>query len=451
MKSAAPDLSVPASSVGAIPSASTVPLLMLVVAMAHFNRVSMSVAGGERIIAQYGISPELMGWIYSSFLIFYTLAMLPGGWFIDRFGARTALVLLGFSSAIFVALTGVIGIVANGALSVCAGLFVVRPILGLTNAPLHPGSARMVYDSEPPESRAFANGWVTFAACLGIAACYYVMGTLIDYFDWPVAFLISGSVTLGVALVWTVRTRGWRRPLSAFAGGTSRRADLSKLAQVLRQRNIVCVTLSYTAYTYFQYLFFYWIEYYFETIRGQERGVSRGYLTMITLAMGAGMVSGGWLVGRVPRSFSRRVRMMLVPTIGMVASGVVFEIGVFAPDPQITLAAFVVAVALLGMCEAGFWTTVVEFGGPYGGTAAALMNTGGNAGGTVSPWLTPLFSGYFAARYGTDLGWRLSLAVAGAVVIAGAALWWGINPAEDACENPVLEPKMPLQERRVCD
>ena len=93
-----------------------------------------------------------------------------------------------------------------------------------------------------------------------------------------------------------------------------------------------------------------------------------------------------------------------------------------------------IAVAVLGMCEAGFWTTVVEFGGPYGGTAAALMNTGGNAGGTVSPWLTPLFSGYFAARYGTDLGWRLSLAVAGAVVIAGAAMWWGINPVEDTGE-----------------
>src|ERR1700722_13153488 len=107
MKPAIPDLSVPVSSAGAIPRVSTVPLLMLVVAMAHYNRVSISVAGGERIIAQYGISPELMGWIYSSFLIFYTLAMLPGGWFIDRFGARTALLLLGFGSAIFVILTGV--------------------------------------------------------------------------------------------------------------------------------------------------------------------------------------------------------------------------------------------------------------------------------------------------------------------------------------------------------
>ena len=176
----------------------------------------------------------------------------------------------------------------------------------------------MVHDTAPAESRAFANGCVTFSACLGIAACYYVFGTLIDHFDWPIAFLISASATLAVALVWTIRTRQWQRPISAYAGRTSVRADLSSLLRVVRRRSVIFVTLSYTAFSYFQYLFFYWIEYYFKTIQGQGSGVSRGYSTMITLAMGAGMVCGGWLTDRVPRSLSRRVRMFFVPTIGMV-------------------------------------------------------------------------------------------------------------------------------------
>ena len=164
--------------------------------------------------------------------------------------------------------------------------------------------------------------WVgDLPACLGIAACYYVFGTLIDYFDWPIAFLISASATLAVALVWTIRTRRWRRPISAYAGRASVRADLSSLLRVVRRRSVIFVTLSYTAFGYFQYLFFYWIEYYFKTIQGQGSGVSRGYSTMITLAMGAGMVCGGWLTDRVPRSLSRRVRMFFVPTIGMFASG----------------------------------------------------------------------------------------------------------------------------------
>ena len=41
---------------------------MLVVAMAHFNRIGIAVAGTERIIPDYGIDPERMGLVYSAFL-----------------------------------------------------------------------------------------------------------------------------------------------------------------------------------------------------------------------------------------------------------------------------------------------------------------------------------------------------------------------------------------------
>ena len=99
---------------GRAPWGDTVFLLMVVVATGQFNRISISVAGAERIIPQYGIDPKHMGMVYSAFLVIYTLAMLPGGWFIDRFGARTALVLLGLGSTIFVALTGAVGLVGTG-------------------------------------------------------------------------------------------------------------------------------------------------------------------------------------------------------------------------------------------------------------------------------------------------------------------------------------------------
>jgi MFS family permease len=202
---------------------------------------------------------------------------------------------------------------------------------------------------------------------------------------------------------------------------------LASLLPVLRRRSVICITLSYAAYGYFQYLFFYWIQYYFETIQKVDAGEARGYSTMITLAMGIGMLSGGWLADRVPQSFSPWARRALVPVLGMIASGVAFELGLLVPNPRNTLTAFTVAAALLGLCEASFWTTVVERGRPFGGSAAGLMNTGGNAGGTLSPYLTPVLSAFFAAHYGPDLGWRLSLGVAGVVVAAGAAFWWGVE------------------------
>ena len=184
-----------------------VPLLMLVVATGHFNRIAISVAGNERIVPGLGVKADDMGMIYSAFLLAYTLAMLPGGWFIDRFGPRVGLMVLLFGSTAFVVLTGGVGFLATGAASVWWGLLVVRSFLGLMNAPLHPASARMVFEHLPPESRAMANGLVTGAACAGIAATYVAFGLLIDAFDWPVAFLISGGLTFLVALVWTFGTR----------------------------------------------------------------------------------------------------------------------------------------------------------------------------------------------------------------------------------------------------
>jgi MFS family permease len=404
----------------------TVPLLMLVVATAHFNRIGISVAGAERIIPANGIAESRMGLVYTAFLVFYTAAMLPGGWFIDRFGPRVALMVLGFGSSVFVALTGVVGLLARGPVALWVGLLMVRSLLGLINAPLHPSGARMVFDRIPPRSRALANGLVTFAACVGIAATFYALGILIDRFDWPIAFLICAGMTFLVALIWTFGTRGATGDIDADASPPERFV-LSDSWPVLRRRGVICISLSYAAYGYFQYLFFYWMQYYFETIQHADRSVSRGYNTMITVAMGIGMIAGGWLADRAPRSLSPRWRQALMPVLGMIGSGAVFELGLLWPDPRVMPAAFTLSAGLLGLCEAGYWTTVVQLGRPYGGSAAGLMNTGGNAGGALSPYLTPVLSGFFAAHYGPELGWRLSLGIAGIIVIAGAAFWWGIE------------------------
>jgi MFS family permease len=399
---------------------------MLVVACGHFNRISISVAGSERIIPDEGLSTQQMGLVYSAFLACYTLAMLPGGWLIDRFGARAALMLWGFGSAALVGLTAATSLAAD-TMGLWLGLIAVRSLLGIVNAPLHPASAHAVFENVPWRFKSLANGLVTFAACAGIAATYTVMGLLMDRAGWPVAFLLTSGLTLAVALIWTLGTRGASTGRDYVAAPQRDRQDGGSLWAVLRQRSVVCLALSYGAQGYFQYLFFYWIEYFFETIQRQDRSVARGYTTMVTLAMGAGMILGGWLTDRVARGSASWGRRALVPVIGLFGSGAVFELGLLASDPQATLAAFAVAAALIGACEGAFWTTAVQLGGRFGGTTGALMNTVGNAGGTLSPFLTPVLSGFFAATYGEDSGWRLGLAVAGVIVMLGAVLWWGID------------------------
>src|SRR5438067_13376498 len=81
--------------------------------MTWFNRVSISVAYDERIKDQFAdastgqpaISEEQIGLVISAFLFAYMVCMTPGGWFIDRFGPRLALIGMGLGSALFGALT----------------------------------------------------------------------------------------------------------------------------------------------------------------------------------------------------------------------------------------------------------------------------------------------------------------------------------------------------------
>src|SRR2546430_9539409 len=84
-------------------------LLMALCFISHFNRASMASAGDERLMKQFNITPEAMGWVYSAFLIVYTICMVPGGMFIDRFGPRAALMLVAFGTALFCAVTGAVG------------------------------------------------------------------------------------------------------------------------------------------------------------------------------------------------------------------------------------------------------------------------------------------------------------------------------------------------------
>ncbi len=86
-----------------------VPLLMGITFISHLNRVSMSVAGDERIMDQCAISPTRMGMVYSAFLFAYTLCMTPAGIFADRFGVWLALGLMALGTAVFGALTGLLG------------------------------------------------------------------------------------------------------------------------------------------------------------------------------------------------------------------------------------------------------------------------------------------------------------------------------------------------------
>ena len=289
-------------------------LMMAFSFMNYFNRQSMPVAADERIMAQYSITPKQIGAVYSAFLWTYTLFMVPGGWFVDRFGPKKTLTVLGFGSAAGVILTGMWGnamLAAGGGL---LALLIARGVFGVFSAPIYPACGRLVNHWVPRDHRALAMGLIVGSAPLGISSTFVIFGALIGRFDWTVAFVLAGLTTAGLAIVWTLLVtddpKAHRRVNSlelALISGDNNAIPRSAVEsdgqspereaehgrgplwrRLLTNRSMMLLTLSYVTVGYFEYLLFYWMHYYFESVLHLGVVESRFYAGIPPLAMAAG-------------------------------------------------------------------------------------------------------------------------------------------------------------------
>jgi sugar phosphate permease len=290
-----------------------------------------------------------------------------------------------------------------------------------------------------------SNSMVTAAAVVGISSTFYLFGGLMDEFGWPAAFVIAGGITLAVISAWTVfATEHPAARSSPDAAAVVPAADAlpaddpsapvpnsywdrlrsSPTWTMLKNRNLVCLTLSYSAVGYFQYIFFYWIEYIFMEVMDLSKEDSRTYSTIALLSMAAGMLLGGWLANRLAEWNLRVPGLALIPVVGMLVSAVSVVISGTTSDPRGVLFWFSLAMAGIGACEGPMWTLAVRMGRRYGGTAAGIFNTGGNIGGIISPVLTPVLGRY--------LGWEKGLWIASLLCVLGAILWTGIDTRSES-------------------
>jgi ACS family glucarate transporter-like MFS transporter len=393
---------------------------MAIVLVSHFNRISISTAGDTRIMEQYGINPTRMGVVYSAFLFTYTLFMIPGGLYIDRFGTRIALMTVGLGSALFVGLSGAVGLSFDDPRSIFFGLIVVRGLMGIFSAPLHPAAARTVGNWVPARSRSRINGLVNGSALLGIAATPPIFGRMIDRWDWPVAFVIMAGVTAVVACLWTILARDRPERAAEELQEVVMASSSGAWLDLLRNRSLLLLTLVYAAIGYFQYMFFYWMGYYFGTVLKLPEQDSHYYAAIPPLAMAVGMPLGGWLSDRLEHSGGGAGRRKVIPMVGMAAGAVLLFAGVFARDPDWIVTWFALALGAVGMAEGPSWATAIELGGRRGGSSAALLNFGGNAGGFLAPIITP--------AVGQLLGWGYAVALGALICLAGLVLWFWIEP-----------------------
>jgi len=162
------------------------------------------------------------------------------------------------------------------------------------------------------------------------------------------------------------------------------------------------------------------MHYYFHDVVHLGKPESRLYAGLPNFAMALCMPLGGWLTDKAQKQLGQTVGRTLIPRIGMAASAVLLLLGIFAAQPPWIVLWFTLSLGVLGLCEGAFWTTAVDLGGTRGGTAAAIMNTGGNGIGLLAPMVTPWVA--------EKLGWAWGIGLGAFVALGGAVCWCWIHP-----------------------
>jgi ACS family glucarate transporter-like MFS transporter len=387
-------------------------------AVSYFDRVIMSIAAPQ-ILKEFALSETQMGWIYSAFILTYAVLMAPGGALADRFGADRVLLLVGIGSALFTALTAGAGKPGIGEwIGVFSSFLIVRLALGACTAPLYPSCARINAIVIPAQWR--ARIWGAVAAGCGIGgACAPTLFTLLQArWGWRVGFCLSAAGTVALALVWwcvrgnALRTTGAAQPSAA---------DSSKRGRPLlvQNYNLALLTVAYAATNYFEYIFFYWLFYYFGQVRHISTQRSAAYTTLIWLSWAVMTPVGGWVSDRAVAAYGRLYGRRLVPVFALTVSALLLYLATFSQNPIAMVSLLCVALGCAAATEGPFWVAASELGRAHPASAAGVMNTGGSVGGFLAPVITP-----FIADKG---GWPAALYTGRAVVLGAVVLWFFVD------------------------
>ena len=209
----------------------------------------------------------------------------------------------------------------------------------------------MLADAFPQARRARVMAWWGAALPLGVFLGYAAGGLIGQRFGWQAAFLVVGIPGLILAaLVW--RTREPRRGESEGLLAATVRSEGDPFAFRLLRIPTVSFAIASQVFAYFVlsglgfWLTTYLVRHYH--LGTGSAGVIAGALFVV--GGGIGTVAGGYLADHLlPRQPAAR---LLVPGVGLIASGVAIAAGLLAPTLLLFLVIYTLAGALVSLPSA---------------------------------------------------------------------------------------------------
>jgi ACS family glucarate transporter-like MFS transporter len=254
---------------------------------------------------------------------------------------------------------------------------------------------------------------------LGGAAAAIVVPLVITQFGWRIAFMCLAPLGLLTAALWWWYSRddpashasvneaeiefiNAGREAHDEAGESENEGGQADWLQVLKNRDVLFLMLSYSSMNFVFYIVFNWFFYYLVEVR-EFSATDAGFVASAQwMAGAAGAALGGWLCDRMCNRLGLRWGCRWPVIIGMTMSAVLLLVGAMHPAPFIAVSAMVLLFFFNQLNEGPYWATSVAVGGRHAGAAGGVMNTGANVMGVVNALLVPFFAHAF--------GWTFAIA-----------------------------------------
>lgn len=174
-------------------------IIFIVTAVNYADRATLSIAGTE-VAKELNLSAISMGYIFSAFGWAYLLMQIPGGWLLDKFGSKKVYTYSLFFWSLFTFLQGFVDIFPLAWAGV--SMFVMRFMLGFSEAPSFPANARIVAAWFPTKERGTASALFNAAQYFSLAIFSPLLGWLVFAWGWEHVFTVMGAIGFVLTGVW---------------------------------------------------------------------------------------------------------------------------------------------------------------------------------------------------------------------------------------------------------
>ncbi|MBD8496554.1 MFS transporter [Pseudomonas syringae] len=390
-------------------------LIFVVTVLNYADRATMSIAGTE-VVKELGLDPMMLGMIFSAFAWAYALGQIPGGWLLDRYGARRVYGCSLLLWSVFTMLQGTVGWIGLVGSTAAVALFGMRFMLGLVESPAFPANNRIVSSWFPTKERGTASALFNSAQYMAVVVFAPLMAWLTHSLGWEHVFLWMGGLGIVATFFWFalyhdpashprlekaemdyIREGGALVDLEAQRKLEKPKTQWREVAQLFTSRTLWGVYLGQYCITALTYFFITWFPIYLIKGRGMTI-MEAGWVAALPAICGfSGGVLGGvvsdWLIRRgVHPSRARKTPFV----IGMALSATLVSANYVDANWMVIA---LMALAFFGKGLAAVGWAVLSDTAPQGmvGLSGGVFNGIGNTAGII----TPVVIGYFVATTGS--------------------------------------------------